>query len=174
MKVGYNLVGNVFLSKLLLCKNRDHASFQIIALDSRPANFSGEFRIIVARPTCMHVNSYIIWIWPGQLIPYFCCLVNTMADLRRISYLNGNEFIADATENSKHPHCDGGGRSKLQEGFKKLSYELASVSTQKNGTTEIYIKNEVPAVVVRNASKSYKKGVPVLQNLSMTVQQGAM
>ncbi len=96
-----------------------------------------------------------------------------MAELRRISYRNGNGTAAEGG-NAHHPHHTNGSGSERQKGYKASSYELESVHTDRNGGGGKNGQNEVPAVVVRNASKHYTKGVPVLQNLSMTVQRGAM
>lgn len=96
-----------------------------------------------------------------------------MAELRSISYSNGNGAHAPSATRT------GNGDSLRHKGYRKSSYELESVHTSnenggaKNGKNCVG-DDKVPAVVVRNASKHYKKGVPVLQNLNMTVQRGAM
>lgn len=101
----------------------------------------------------------------------------TMAELRRISYRNGNGTASSESGggNTYSPHHTNGSGSERQKGYKSSSYELESVHSHKNSHGgEKNGKNGVPAVVVRNASKHYKKGVPVLQNLNMTVQRGSM
>lgn len=88
-----------------------------------------------------------------------------MAELRRVSNLNGN-----GSTGNTHSQRNGEGDQR-QKGYDNSSYELESVQTERNGRVD---KNGVPAVVVRGVSKYYTKGVPVLQNLNMTVQRGAM
>lgn len=97
----------------------------------------------------------------------------TMAELRRISYRNGNGAATEGSEAHHPPYTNGSG-SQRHKGYKTSSYELESVHTDRNGGGGKNVQSEVPAVVVRNASKHYTKGVPVLQNLNMTVQRGAM
>lgn len=93
-----------------------------------------------------------------------------MAELLNISYPNGNELIA-VSKNTKYYPQNTANQWHIDYNSSACGLDNAiNKVTQKNRQNEI----ETPAVVVRNASKYYTKGVPVLQNLNMTVQRGAM
>ncbi len=92
-----------------------------------------------------------------------------MTELRNISYSNGNELTAAVSEKCQHYS-----NNKINQWHIQYNSSSCGLDNAKNKNTQKSKENEVPAVVVRNASMYYKKGVPVLQNLNMTVKRGDM
>ncbi|ODN00403.1 ABC transporter G family member 23 [Orchesella cincta] len=101
----------------------------------------------------------------GQLIDN-----NNMAELRRISFPNGSHSVEPSNGNGDY-HYNNPPKSYTNS-YKKSSYELSTMKT--NGEKKHATDNGAPAVVVRNASKHFKKGVPVLENFNMTVPKGSI
>ncbi|CAL8072602.1 unnamed protein product [Orchesella dallaii] len=95
-----------------------------------------------------------------------------MAELRRISFPNGSHSVEARNGEEEGYNYHHQPKSYQVNSYKKSSYELEVM--KKNGEKKHANDNGAPAVVIRNASKHFTKGVPVLDNFNMTVQRGAI